>query len=425
MPPKRSGASARSPATASRAACSRMSSLRPKASCRTTTPGHGPSPTGGWRRAREIAGQVGVRHGFDRGPSACRARRAARARRACARAGTCRSRAAPSRTRPLAISSIASGQEPTEPSTPIRSTSRTTRPSKSNGIVGAPESPSATTVPPGRTARTPRRSRRDRRRTGSRRRSGRARGRRSRVTPAAKPSVRGERRAESVARGRRSRRRRGTLGARALGDEQADRSAPTTSTPLAGEPPRRTACSATEVGSTSAAERASSSTRCANAAGKTAARPSRRPCARSRSRCAARTDARGPARQRTQTPQPIATSPTTRSPGENPRTPRADVHDLARPLVPRHDRVLGEAHPEVGQRALEDLDVGAADADARTARSAARPLRRRIGPLDQFEPSPPWNSIARMASRIEQPSKERRTADDGDGTRQGIASPPR
>ena len=86
------------------------------------------------------------------------------------------------------------------------------------------------------------------------------------------------------------------------------------------------------------------------------------------------------------TPQPIATSPTTRSPGENPVTPRADVHDHARPLVAGDDRVLGEAHPEVRQRALEDLDVGAADPHGRRRDQQLALARGRVGSLDDLEP---------------------------------------
>ena len=97
--------------------------------------------------------------------------------------------------------------------------------------------------------------------------------------------------------------------------------APTTSTPLPATSPRRTAWSATDVGSTSAAARASRSTRCANAAGNTirdAIAPSMWTIpvsVRRAHRCGR------PARQRTHTPQPIATSPTTRSPGAKPSTP--------------------------------------------------------------------------------------------------------
>ena len=50
------------------------------------------------------------------------------------------------------------------------------------------------------------------------------------------------------------------------------------------------------------------------------------------------------------------------------------------------DRVLGEPHPEVGQRALEDLDVGAADADAGRRDQQLALARGRVGPLDQLEP---------------------------------------
>ena len=158
--------------------------------------------------------------------------------------------------------------------------------------------------------------------------------------------------------------------------------------------------------------------------GRPSARPSRRPCGRSRSRCAARTGARGPARQRTHTPQPIATSPTTRSPAREPGHARADVDDLAGPLVAR------------ARSGTPRGPSGSRPASRRRSRRRCRRCRRAVGAISS-SPSPgvgsgrstsssrssPWNSIARMASaRIEQPSKELRTADDGDGTRQGIAS---
>ena len=46
----RFGATARYPAAASRSACWRVSSLSPNTSWTTTTPGHGPFPTGGTAR---------------------------------------------------------------------------------------------------------------------------------------------------------------------------------------------------------------------------------------------------------------------------------------------------------------------------------------------------------------------------------------
>ena len=98
--------------------------------------------------------------------------------------------------------------------------------------------------------------------------------------------------------------------------------APTISTRCPATRPRRTACSATEVGSTSAPARGSNATWCANAAGKTIR------VAIAPSMCTIPVSVRRahrwrrPARQRTQTPQPIATSPTTRSPAAKPVTPR-------------------------------------------------------------------------------------------------------
>jgi hypothetical protein len=45
-----------------------------------------------------------------------------------------------------------------------------------------------------------------------------------------------------------------------------------------------------------------------------------------------------------------------------------------------------DPHPEVRERALEDLDIGAADADRR-GRDQQLPLTRGgVGPLDQLEP---------------------------------------
>ncbi len=213
----------------------------------------------------------------------------------------------------------------------------------------------------------------------------------------------------------------GALGARALGDEQADRAGADDEHALPATRPRRTACSATDVGSTSPAARAGNSTRCAKAAGNTSRE------AIAPSMCTIPVSVRRahrcwrPARQRTQTPQPIATSPTTRSPGEKPVTPRADVHDLARPLVAGHDRVRRDPHPEVGQRALEDLDVGAADADRGRRDQQLALAGGRVRALDELEPFTAVEFDC-THSRIEQPSKQLRTRDDGDGTPEGIAS---
>src|SRR4051812_13799074 len=47
------------------------------------------------------------------------------------------------------------------------------------------------------------------------------------------------------------------------------------------------------------------------------------------------------------------------------RDAAADLDDRSGPLVTGHDRVLRDAHSKVRERTFEDLDVGAADPDAR------------------------------------------------------------
>ena len=63
-----------------------------------------------------------------------------------------------------------------------------------------------------------------------------------------------------------------------------------------------------------------------------------------------------------------------------------DLDDGSRPLVARDDRVGRDPHPEVRQRAFEDLDVGAADADGARRDQQFALAGNRVGPLDQFEP---------------------------------------
>ena len=272
---------------------------------------------------------------------------------------------------------------------------------------------------PGARRRTRRRSRPGRRRTGS------TTSIRSLGSPA--PSERranAERRAASVSRSARVSvidDRRRALGPRALRDQQPDRPRADDQHALPGRRARGArACSATDVGSTSAAARGSSSTRCANAAGNT----SREAIAPSMctmpglgapraqvlaARAAAHADA---AADRDLPHDAVAR----REPGARPRptSTTSPVHSW-----PGHDRVRRDPHPEVGQRALEDLDVGAADADGGRRDQQLALARGRVGPLDQLEPFVAVElDRVHGPRRIEQPSKELRTADDGDGTRQ-------
>ena len=162
--------------------------------------------------------------------------------------------------------------------------------------------------------------------------------------------------------------------------------APTTSTPLPATSPRRTACSATDVGSTSAAARASQIDPVRERGrehhprrhrpvhvhdpGLRAPRAQVRPAG-----AAAHADA---AADRHLPHDAVA--------GREAVDAGADVHHHAGPLVPGDDRVLREPHPEVGERALEDLDVGAADPHRRRRDQQLALARGRVGPLDDLEP---------------------------------------
>ena len=214
------------------------------------------------------------------------------------------------------------------------------------------------------------------------------------------------------------------LGARALRDQQPDRPGADDQHALPRDPARGAPRAAPPRSARPAPPRAArASTRCANAAGKTirvAIAPSmctmpvsvrrahrwRRPATAAHAHAAADRDLPHDA---------IA--------GREPGHAAADVDHRAGPLVARHDRELGQPHPEIGQRALEDLDVGAADPDGgRRDQQLALP-RGGVGPLDDLEPLFAME-LDCVHMRIEQPSNELRTGDDGDGTRQAIASRP-
>ena len=142
--------------------------------------------------------------------------------------------------------------------------------------------------------------------------------------------------------------------------------------------------------------------------GRPAGKPSRRPCGRCRSRCAARTGAaaRAAAHAHAAADRDLPDDLVARREAGH---ARADVHHRRRPLVPgtigyrRSPCGSTPASPRRSRRRCRR-------SRPRTARSAAARAGDRIGALDQLEPFVAVKFDRAHDLRIEQPSKELRTA---------------
>ena len=150
--------------------------------------------------------------------------------------------------------------------------------------------------------------------------------------------------------------------------------------------PRRTPCSATDAGSTSAAARAEI---------RTPVRGGGREHHPRRHR-AVDVDDPGLGPQRAQVVAPGAAARADAAAdrvlahdlvaGREAGDARPHLDHVTDPLVPRHDRVLRQALAEIDERALEDLDVGAADADRVGRDQQLARTGRRIRARDELQP---------------------------------------